>query len=309
MRRCDAMIIPGTGILDDFCERPVGMPLAIFLWCLAARAAGARVCMVSIGAGPIRHPLSRRLMVWAAKLADFRSYRDQISRDFLKDLGVDTDHDHVQPDLVFKMRTPALGVADRVPGAPLTIGVGVMGYRGWYGFGEDGAAIFAAYIEKMARFVAHLLQSGHNVRLLVGDQGDDRIAVETILKSAKDLSHEGATIVAEPISSLHDLMAQIARTDLVVATRFHNVVCSLKLGKPTISLGYARKNDVLMAQMGLGEYCDHVERFEVETLIRQLSDLVAHRSEVQARIEAQSRAFRDELERQDRHLLSEYLPA
>lgn len=309
MRRCDVLIVPGTGILDDFCERPTGMPLSILLWCMAARAAGARICMVSIGAGPIRHPLSRRLMIRAAKLADYRSYRDRISKDFMKQAGVDIRRDRVEPDLVFQMRMPAPAGTDRTGDGRPSIGVGVMGYRGWYGFDAEGEAVFSAYIGKMARFVGQLLQSGHDVRLLVGDQGDDRIAIEAILKAVRNRPAGGATIVAEPISSLHDLMAQMARTDIVVATRFHNVVCALKLAKPTISLGYARKNDVLMSRMGLGDYCAHVERFEVEPLLGQVADLIARRGEIEARIEAQTKAFRDRLERQEQRLLAEYLPA
>ena len=83
VRKVDIMIIPGTGILDDFGERPLGMPFDIFKWCLAARIAGARIAFVSIGAGPIGHPLSRWLMTAAARLAHYRSYRDAISRDFM----------------------------------------------------------------------------------------------------------------------------------------------------------------------------------------------------------------------------------
>ena len=61
-RRLDLLVIPGTGILDDFQAGPLGMPLALFGWCLAARLCGARIAFVSIGAGPIHHPLSRWLM-------------------------------------------------------------------------------------------------------------------------------------------------------------------------------------------------------------------------------------------------------
>ncbi len=157
MRRCDLMVVPGTGILDDFCDRPTGMPLSILLWCLAARMAGARICMVSIGAGPIRHPLSRRLMVWTAKLAGFRSYRDQVSKDFMAKAGVDTRHDGVAPDLVCKMATPGSGKSE--PARSDRLRIGVMDYRGWYGFDAEGEAVSTAHIDKMTRFVLHLLRS------------------------------------------------------------------------------------------------------------------------------------------------------
>ena len=36
-------------------------------------------------------------------------------------------------------------------------------------------------------------------------------------------------------------MRAMAPVGTVVATRYHNVMCALKLSKPTISLGYSRE--------------------------------------------------------------------
>ena len=47
----------------------------------------------------------------------------------------------------------------------------------------------------------------------------------------------------------------------VAATRFHNIDLRLKLGKPTVSLGYADKNERLMNEFGLGEFSQPVETF------------------------------------------------
>jgi polysaccharide pyruvyl transferase WcaK-like protein len=90
LRHLDVMIVPGIDILDDFCSGPLGIPLDVFTWCLAARITRTPVWFVSIGAGPITHPLSRRLMVWAAKLAQYRSYRDTNAKLFLTNAGVDS---------------------------------------------------------------------------------------------------------------------------------------------------------------------------------------------------------------------------
>lgn len=89
-RRLDLIIVPGTGILDDFNENPFGWPFTMLRWSLAAKLAGTRLAFVSIGAGPVRHPLSRFFIRQASSLSPFRSYRDQVSHDFMKGLGVDS---------------------------------------------------------------------------------------------------------------------------------------------------------------------------------------------------------------------------
>ncbi|NKW10965.1 hypothetical protein HGG76_23685 [Ochrobactrum tritici] len=86
-RKLDFLIVPGTGFLDDFSADPFGWPFAILRWSLAARLSGAELLMVSIGAGPINHPLSRWFMRQSALMATFRSYRDTISHEFMKTLG------------------------------------------------------------------------------------------------------------------------------------------------------------------------------------------------------------------------------
>ena len=59
----------------------------------------------------------------------------------------------------------------------------------------------------------------------------------------------------------------------MVATRYHNILCALKLAKPTVSIGYATKCDVLMADMGLSSFCQPVKSFDVARLIEQFKEL------------------------------------
>ena len=80
-------------------------------------------------------------------------------------------------------------------------------------------------------------------------------------------------VVAEPVTSLAELMQQMAPVGTVVAIRYHNVLCALKLCKPTISLGYARKHDLLMADMGLSEFCQFAKSLDVDRLIEQFTEL------------------------------------
>ncbi|MFD1981395.1 polysaccharide pyruvyl transferase family protein [Mesorhizobium newzealandense] len=300
VRKADVMIFPGTGILDDFGERPAGMPYDILKWCLAARLAGTRIAFVSIGAGPIRNRLSRLLMTSAARLAHYRSYRDLQSREFMESVGFDTRGDAIYPDLAFGLPAP-IPFPRTLPDA-LRVGVGVMAYRGWYGFADGGQSIFSRYVGKLANFVVYLLDSGHDVRLLTGDD-EDSVAVEALLAAVRNLRPDSKLSHGQ-VHSLGDVMGQMALTDIVVATRFHNIVCALKMCKPTISLSYARKNDVLMEEMGLGEYCQHVERFDVETLVAQFSRLTAARGKHEQGISERLAEFKEQIERQDACLLS-----
>jgi polysaccharide pyruvyl transferase WcaK-like protein len=306
VRQLELLTIPGTGILDDFEGRPLGMPLAILAWCLAARLCGTRLAFVSIGAGPIEHPVSRWLMKTAAAMADYRSYRDTASKEFMESIGFDTSHDPIYPDIAFKLPAPAL-TRQRQADPSLIVGVGVMTYQGWRN-SRRSPLIYAAYVEKISQFIVWLLNQGHRVRILMGETGDRRAVADVSAKVAAalpELPH--GRLLVSPMRSLHDLMDQIAETDIVVASRFHNVVCALKLGKPTVSIGYARKNDVLMAEMGVGSFCQQIESLDLNLLIEQFTRLLTDRQRYGQYIRDANRRYQEQLDRQDLLFASRFL--
>ena len=132
-----------------------------------------------------------------------------------------------------------------------------------------------AYLEKMKRFVRWLADSGHRIRLFGGDNLWDDTVVEEILADLR--THRGdleATwAVAAPVTSLAELMREMAPVGTVVAIRYHNVLCALKLCKPTLSISYAKKHDLLMAGMGLSEFCQFANALDVDRLIEQFTEL------------------------------------
>jgi polysaccharide pyruvyl transferase WcaK-like protein len=306
LRKVDLMIIPGTGILDDMGLSSSAFAYGLFKWCVSAKLSGAKVLFVSIGAGPIVNRLSRLLMISAARIADYRSYRDKVSKDFMISVGFDAHNDRVYSDLVFSL--PTLEAGDGAgPGAePLRIGVGVMAYRWWKNDQGSVDEIYRTYIEKLTKFVEWLLDQGYHVRLLIGEMADQR-AVEDVLSRipARLMVSAKARIVSEPIVSIEDVLRQVAETDIVIATRFHNVICALMLNKPVVSLGYAKKFDDLMSEMGLTQYCQHIERLNLEQLIEQFRELVFDYQRFRQMIREKNLQYREDLRRQLPNIFSQ----
>jgi polysaccharide pyruvyl transferase WcaK-like protein len=268
--RHDVVIVPGMGVLEATLPlRPWHTPYSMFLVCAFGRLFGTRVALVSVGANDIRQRLTRRLITAAARLAYYRSYRDTFSRDAMRRMGLDTSGDDVYPDLAFALPTP-LGTS-AVAG---TVGVGIMNYHGGNDDRQQAGQLHASYVEKMKSFVLWLVDNGRPVRLFATDVHDEPIIREVIVDiRAHRPELEPSQIIAEPVSSLDELMRKIASVDTVVASRYHNVLCALKLAKPTLSVGYAAKFDVLMAEMGLAEFRQSAHSLDVDRLIEQFTEL------------------------------------
>lgn len=295
VKRFDLLVIPGTGALDDFQTGPMGWPYTLFRWCVAARLGGVDIVFLNIGAGPIVHPLSRWFMKKSATMASYRSYRDNISREYMQSIGFDSLDDPVYPDVAFALPTPQYR---RTTEAALTVGVGMMGYRGWSANNPDASRIYSEYLSKMTEFISWLLEQGRCVRFLTGDAADNAAIDEVVRRLGVDGTSRNDQLVAEPTTSIHELMDQLAMTDVVVATRYHNVIFALKMRRPVISIGYARKSDVLMADMGLGDFCQYVENFDVNRLKVQFERLVSERGRIEAALEKRCDDYRRQLEQQ-----------
>jgi polysaccharide pyruvyl transferase WcaK-like protein len=281
VRRHDVVMVPGMGVLETSLPlRPWHTPYSMFLVSAFGRLFGTKVALVSVGATNIRQPLARRLVTAAARLAYYRSFRDDFSRDAMRRMGLDTSADAVYPDLAF-----ALPIPRDVPAIAGMVGVGVMDYNGSNDDRDRADQLHASYVENMKAFVLWLVDNGRSVRLFTTDTHDEPIMREVIADvHARRPEFGPSQIIAEPLSSLNDLMQQIASVDTVVASRFHNVLCSLKLAKPTLSVGYSSKFGVLMGEVGLAEFCQSADSVNVDRLIEQFTELESRSAQVQQMI-------------------------
>lgn len=278
VRRHDVIIIPGMGIMEAALPiNPWGVPYALYLLALAGVLFGTRVALVSAGASPARNKATRWLYTNAARMASYRSFRDPASREVMRSQGVDTTADDVYPDLVFSAPLPPPAPVD-----PDLVGIGVMTYSGTNeDRGAGRAEIYAAYTTAMTEFITWLIDNGRSVRVFVGDEVD-QVTVDKIVADARRQRPDvdPARITGDPVKTAAELLQVMEPVATVVATRFHNVLFSLKFCKPTISVGYSPKNDSLMLDMGLSEYCQHARSVDVELLKTQFTKAESHRAEI-----------------------------
>ena len=272
VRRHDVVIVPGAGVLEASLPlRAMGFPYALFVLCATGRLFGTKVALVSVGAGVVNQRLTRWLFNSTVRLAFYRSYRDAASREVLRQRGLHVAQDPVYPDLVFGIPAPPYDAGDAQ-----IVGVGVLDYYGRNDERRRAAEIRATYVGKLQTFVRWLVDNGRQVRLFVGDaNGSDDSVIQEILADVRSYRPDldPAWVIAEPTATFTELRHAMAPVGIVIATRYHNVLCALMLGKPTISLSYSEKNDSLMAEMGLLEFCQFVGSLDVARLIEQFGEV------------------------------------
>jgi polysaccharide pyruvyl transferase WcaK-like protein len=282
LKTLDLLIISGGGQLSELWGGPWSHPYKIFQFSLLTKAAGKKLYFLNVGAGPLKHPLSRFFIRCALRLADYRSFRDDDSKELVRSLGV-TAKTHVYPDPAY-----ALEVGKRLRHMPPEdsrpiVGLNPFGFCDPRIWPRKDTSLYHEYLEKIACFSQWLLDEGYTLRLFTTEMSVDRYAIEDL--KARLLSRlVSPDLVSQtfptPAESVKDLLHQMSHFDYIVTSKFHGIIFSHLLRKPVIALSYGRKMDVVMRAVGQEQFCGDVERFKVSWLESTFRTLVAESASI-----------------------------
>ena len=249
---------------------------------------------------PVRYtPLGRWLIKSALALADFRSYRDQATRDYLSTVGIPAANDAVYPDLAFSLAGGAKPRNEVAAHQRPIVGLGVMLDAGPYGPAGSDNTTYRRSLDIFAMLGEWLLAREYNIRLLIGGVCDRPVRQELKCLLEKNLPmHDGDRIIEAPDVSVDEFLSELAETEFVVATRFHNVLLALLCNKPVIAISFHPKCTSLMSAMGLSEYCLDINHLDANELIEKVQALERNAGELKYLIRARVGQFREALEEQ-----------
>ena len=285
LRDTDLLIVVGTGLLTNAFSLFGWGPYSTFKWSLLARMRGCRVLFVSVGAGPVNRFSGRLLVKTALSLATFRSYRDQATRRYLAGIGFSRPEDPVFPDIAFSLSTELLPRGDSHSADRRVVGLGIMEFGAMYGIRPISSDEYQNYTAILAEFARWLLIRGYDLRLLIGDQMDVPALEKFKTKLSRTLTPGELTrIRGEPAASARHLVEQLAETDLVVGTRFHNVLLALLLSKPSIAVTFHHKCSALMEEMEVSEYCQDIHELTLEKLITKFCAMESEAAKITAHL-------------------------
>jgi polysaccharide pyruvyl transferase WcaK-like protein len=291
------LAITGTGILTDHGEGPRGLPYQMFKWVTVAKVRGMRVFFLSVGVEQINSNLTRWLMRLSLAMAHYVSYRDEHSKQYMMTSRIRTTAS-VCPDLVFGLPEYVLPRYIRGESSAPVVGVGLFNLLNYCTRDrrqdKKAESQYLEYLKQLGIFVTWLLDNRLRVRFLIGDIAHDN----AVRKDLRDLllrqgvNFSQCKVLDEPVDSVSNLLEQIATTDIVVATRFHNVLLALLLNKPVISISHETKTDSLMDSVGLSEYRESIYAFDASRLITQFLEISGNAGQFKGQIAGRVESFR-----------------
>jgi polysaccharide pyruvyl transferase WcaK-like protein len=304
LKDIDLLIIAGSQQLIDYVGGPWAFPYTLWKWVSIAKATHTKVSFVSVGAGPIHSHLGRLFIRTSLAQAAYRSFRDEASRELVKNLGV-CGENNILADLVFSLETGSPSTTER--GEPLHIvGINPIPFRDghyWLGANPDR---YESYTRKVASFAIWLTQKGYKLLFFPTQLRADPPVIADIIDLMKcQVGPEiEQKLVHRMISSLEDLISAIDMTDVVLATRFHGVVIPYLRNKPVLGIAYQRKTMDLMSQLDQSDYVVDINSFDVECLKARFILMESNLKSIGKELAQRNTVFRSALQDQYDQVLS-----
>ncbi len=235
--RTDCSVLGGGGLLQDETST---LNLDLHLMpVVAARARREPVAGVGLGAGRLT-TRTGRLRVRRALAGVPLAVRDAGSADLLEALGL--PRPTVAADLTLSLPSPDVDAVDRI----------VVSLRPWSGRRHRMPARFRRhdvdtdFVAGAARSLDDLAWStGLPVHFVAFDAPKD-----DPLHRAVAAEMRSTTSLTRP--DIHDVVAEVAASRLVVSMRYHGGMAAVLGGRPALLVGYSSKVDALAADLGPG---------------------------------------------------------
>lgn len=234
----DALVFGGGGLLQDETS-PLNLPYHLSRVAVARRR-HTPFAAVGLGAGRLTTRLGRTLVRRGLRDAVAVSARDAESASLLDEVGV--RRVRVAADLAVSLEPPAAEAADRL----------VVCLRPW---GSGRRRLPAAlrrdptaprFVDATARALDEAADAtGLTVRFVALQRDRDHPLHVRIA----DRMRTSATVVAP---ALDEVLAEIARSQAVVAMRYHGGIAAVLGSRPCVLVGYSPKVGALAAELGDG---------------------------------------------------------
>jgi polysaccharide pyruvyl transferase WcaK-like protein len=301
----ELVVIAGSNQLLDQFGGAWGFPYTLLRWTVLARLRGARVVLLSVGAGPLDGSLACQFIRWTLRLAQYASVRDEGSAALVSRIGWAKPLP-VKPDLAFSFAADRALAPVQAPAnaGSLVVAVNLMPVhdpRWWPGAKPQ---VQASYLAAMRAFVARLLAQGHGVELYGTQPADEWVARDLMTQLAG--VDGSAHLTLTRIRSLDELTVLYQRCNVIVATRFHGILLALRFARPVIGVCYYRKSRELMRDFDLEEFAFDLDRVTCDELDAAFARIIAERQRVEATATRVAAARAETLAEQYRRVL---LPA
>jgi polysaccharide pyruvyl transferase WcaK-like protein len=277
--RHDLLIVSGGGQLSDLHGGAWAHPFVLFKWAVLAGVARVPYAIASVGAhGEAASTLSRVFLSTALRIALYRSYRDQKTREFATDLLQRVAADPVVPDLAFSLppsELPPPASIRYIAQWRTVVAISPIAFAKPGRWPTEDRALHDRYLCEIAEVLSQLLRREYFVVIVYSSLFDDESVIPELLARLDDESKQrlAAQMHVPTIATWRDLVGTLRDVDLLIASRLHSTILGFVSGAPVIAVSFDPKVDWVMQDLGQTDYLLQIRDFTATDVIDRLDRL------------------------------------
>lgn len=311
LRDIDAILVAGSGTLQERWGGPWQYPYTLFKWALLAKINGTKFIFMNSGAIPLSTRAGKFFIRTSLRLADYASYRDNETREICYKLGI-TKYSEVLADIAFshpQLRGIKTVFRDLTPEKKLIIGLNPMPIYGTEFTSDEGSKVYENYIDSMAGLCQHIIDSSYDFIFFTTGPSDAKVINDIRGKiktnNENDISSNAKVFVS---NSVRQAIEVISKTDIIIASRYHGVIFSLAQYKPTICIARDdicrdKRQEELIKNVEQLEYLIMLNDLTMPDLINRTNDLIKNSEVVSKRLRIKNLCFSEQLALQYQRVL------
>lgn len=263
---------------------------------------GKPVVLYGQSIGPFRRALPALLARCILNRTRLIILRENISREWLKRIGVDKPPIYTTADPSFAINPPDIDRSNEIlfresisNNHRPKIGISI---RRWHFPGcSNPKERYQNYLKVMAGLIAYLTEKyGANIILIPmctspNKEENDCFAIDEMLSTVGN--KERVRVIASEYLP-EELSAIIGRMDMFIGTRMHANILALLNGVPLIAIAYEPKTEGIMKLMGLERWVLQIESIRLNELLQKVEEMWKHRNQLRKIFDAKAMVKRSQ---------------
>jgi len=242
VRKCDLLVSGGGSLLQDVTSKKSILYYLIIMQ--IAYLFRKKVFIYSQGIGPINSVFNRRITARVLSKACGIVVRDEQSKDFLAEIGVDKDKVVVTADPVLRIKPASLQIGHsilRSEGVPMDDG------RLTVGFAIRERKLESAFIDELCEAMLRIRDEYDAKIVLIPFHFSEDIKV--IEEIEKRLGNQVYTVKKKCLTD--EMLSIIGNMDILIGVRLHALIHAAIMDVPMIGVSYDPKINSFLRSIGM----------------------------------------------------------
>ncbi|QAT42577.1 polysaccharide pyruvyl transferase CsaB [Aminipila luticellarii] len=275
VKRCDLLVSGGGSLLQDVTSKKSILYYLIIMW--LAQLFRKKIFIYSQGIGPINSNLNRRLTARTLSKVSGIVVRDEASKEFLAEIGVDPQRVEVTADPVLRIKPVPLIIGQEILRKE---GIQIDRDRLTVGFAIRERKTDSEFVDELCIAIDRLVtEQKAQIVLIPFHYSEDVGVIEELEKRLGDkvcsIKHKYLT---------NEMLSIIGNMDLLVGVRLHALIHSAIMNVPMIGISYDPKINSFMKSIGMKAMCS-IYDFNNQDFMEEFNKTIQHREVIKNRVQ------------------------